>query len=232
METNKHLFHAAALIVSAAILGVSLLMAVNSFKSYDRTVSVRGLCEKEYPADKVIWPITYKVDGSDLTSLYSTVEAKNRIICDYLIKNGLSEDQITEMQPRINDNWQYNQSVPFRYSLTTGVTVCSDNVELVNKLIDNQKGLIDKGIELGTADYWESRPEYSFTKLNDVKPEMIEEATRSAREAANKFAKDSGSTVGKIKTASQGQFTITPRDSNTPYIMNVRVVTSVVYYLK
>ena len=72
---------------------------------------------------------------------------------------------------------------------------------------------------------------FSYNGLNDIKPEMIEEATANAREAAQKFAKDSDSRLGKIKTATQGQFTITDRDSNTPYIKNVRVVTNVVYYL-
>ena len=78
---------------------------------------------------------------------------------------------------------------------------------------------------------WEYKTEYSFTKLNDIKPEMIEEATKNAREAAEKFAQDSDSKLGKIKKASQGQFSISDRDSNTPYIKSVRVVSSIDYFL-
>jgi hypothetical protein len=79
---------------------------------------------------------------------------------------------------------------------------------------------------------WENPVEFKYEGLNDIKPQMVEEATRNARETAIKFAKDSGSRLGKIKTANQGTFTITDRDSNTPYIKQVRVVTSVTYYLK
>ena len=82
-----------------------------------------------------------------------------------------------------------------------------------------------------TGDGYEFRTEYLFTKLNDIKPEMIEEATIEARKVAQKFAEDSGSELGKIKTASQGQFSISPRDSNNPHIKNVRVVSTIVYYL-
>ena len=78
---------------------------------------------------------------------------------------------------------------------------------------------------------WDHQTEYSFNGLNDIKPAMIEEATVNAREAAEKFAKDSNSKLGKIRQASQGQFSISDRDINTPYIKNVRVVTNVVYYL-
>ena len=86
-----------------------------------------------------------------------------------------------------------------------------------------------KGIAFGGTDY--QRTEYLFTKLNDIKPAMIEEATRKAREVAEKFAADSASRLGKIRSANQGQFAVADRDSNTPHIKNVRVVATVEYYL-
>ena len=86
-------------------------------------------------------------------------------------------------------------------------------------------GIVLKG------DDFQSRTQYIYTKLNDIKPAMIEEATRNAREVAEKFAHDSNSTVGKIKRASQGQFSITDRDQNNPHIKKVRVVSTIVYYL-
>ena len=87
-----------------------------------------------------------------------------------------------------------------------------------------------QGIVLQSGNY-ESQTEYLYTGLNDIKPEMIEEATRNAREAATEFAQDSESELGKIRQASQGQFSISPRDKNNPHIMNVRVVSTVEYYL-
>ena len=118
------------------------------------------------------------------------------------------------------------------YIVTAGVTVCSHQVELIVKLQTEQGKLYEKGIPVGMGDNWAHPITYSFTKLNDIKPAMIEEATINARQAAEKFAKDSNSKLGKIKTATQGQFSVSDRDNNTPYIKNIRVVTNVVYYLK
>ena len=111
------------------------------------------------------------------------------------------------------------------------ITVCTSDVDAVLTLMSRQSELLKKGIVTGGANQWENPVEFKYEGLNGIKPEMIEEATMNAREAAEKFAKDSDSRLGKIKTASQGTFTIENRDSNTPYIKKVRVVTSVVYYL-
>ena len=112
------------------------------------------------------------------------------------------------------------------------ITVCTQDVDKVLALMSRQQELLKKGIVVGSANQWENPVEFKYEGLNAIKPQMIEEATRNAREAAQKFAKDSGSRLGKIRTANQGTFTIENRDSNTPYIKRVRVVTSVTYYLK
>ena len=97
--------------------------------------------------------------------------------------------------------------------------------------MSEQTELLKQGIAITGGDYRYS-VSYEFTGLNDIKPQMIEEATKNARAAAEKFAKDSDSKLGKIRNASQGQFSISNRDGNTPYIKSVRVVTTVTYYLK
>lgn len=124
-----------------------------------------------------------------------------------------------------------NSEIDYRYNITSVITVSSDKVDLVRELIPRQTDLLKQDIAIVSGDY-RFQTKYSFTKLNDVKPQMVEEATKNARETADKFASDSKSDLGKIKTASQGQFTITNRDENTPYIKNVRVVTTIQYYLK
>ena len=98
--------------------------------------------------------------------------------------------------------------------------------------MSEQSELLKRGIVTGGGSQWENPVEFKYEGLNSIKPQMIEDATRNAREVAQKFAKDSGSRLGKIKTANQGTFSIENRDSNTPYIKRVRVVTSVTYYLK
>jgi hypothetical protein len=97
--------------------------------------------------------------------------------------------------------------------------------------MSSQADLLKKGVVVAGND-WENPVEFKYEGLNEIKPQMIEEATQNARETAQKFAQDSDSSLGKIKTANQGTFTIEDRDSNTPYIKRVRVVTSVTYYLK
>lgn len=232
-NSNKN-YLGIAFVLGMLILGSSLVLMVSNLKSYDRCVTVKGLCEKEVMADKVIWPIVYKQGGNDLSNLYNTVNEMNGTIIKFLKDAGVSDEEITTNAPSILDTRTnlYGEMKEYRYIVTAGVTVCSEKVELIVKLQTEQAKLYEKGIPVGMGENWSHPTTYSFTGLNEVKPGMIEEATINARQAAEKFAKDSNSKLGKIKNATQGQFSVSDRDSNTPYIKNVRVVTNVVYYLK
>ena len=234
MKKSNVIYLGAAFVLGMLILGGSLVLMVNNLKSYDRCVTVKGLCEKEVMADKVIWPIMYKQGGNELGELYNTVEDMNATIVKFLKDAGVSDDEITMNAPSILDTRTnlYGERKEYHYIVTAGVTVCSEKVELIVKLQTEQAKLYEKGIPVGMGENWSYPTTYSFTALNYIKPGMIEEATINARQAAEKFAKDSNSKLGKIKNATQGQFSVSDRDSNTPYIKNVRVVTNVVYYLK
>ena len=124
-----------------------------------------------------------------------------------------------------------SNEINYRYNVTSIITVSSGQVDKVRQLITRQADLLKKGVAI-TGDDYRYTTQYEFTRLNDIKPEMIEEATVAARNAAEKFAKDSDSKLGKIRRANQGQFVISDRDNNTPYIKQVRVVTTIDYYLK
>ena len=216
------------LIVGSILLG----NAIKAVRADDRVVSVKGLCEREVKADRVICPFAYKEGGDNLQELYVTIEKKNRIIIDFLKEAGIADADISVAAPKVLDTrteWSGSQN-RYTYIVTSVVTVCTDKVDEIIQLQSRQGELLQKGIAM--ANNWEYQPVYSFTQLNDIKPSMIETATKNARETAEKFAADSESELGKIKRATQGQFTITDRDSNTPYMKNVRVVTSVDYYLK
>ena len=220
--------------VGLVVLGLMIPKAVDKYRSYDRTVNVKGLCEMEVKADKVIWPIVYKVMSNDIQSIYAQTDAGNAVILDFLRAGGVSLDEITVSVPQISDKFanEYGgNDRAFRYIATNVVTVYTSEVDKVLALMSQQSELLKKGI-VTAANSWENPVEFKYEGLNGIKPAMIEEATRNAREAAEKFAKDSDSSLGKIKTANQGTFTIENRDSNTPYIKKVRVVTSVTYYLK
>lgn len=223
-----------AIMVGLFVLGAMLPKAVSEFRSYDRTVNVKGLCEKEVKADKAIWPVTFKIMSDDIQSLYANIDRNIAAISGFLKEGGVSESEITVSVPVISDKYanEYgNNDRAYRYIATNVVTVCTDKVDVVLALMEKQSDLLKKGIVLN-GNSWENQVEFRYEGLNDIKPQMIEEATKNAREAAQKFAKDSGSRLGKIKTANQGTFTIENRDSNTPYIKKVRVVSSVTYYLK
>ena len=225
-----------ALVLAVAILGLGafLYCAMMHTKDRDRVVSVRGLSEREVKADFVIWPIVYKEVGNDLSVIYDAVQAKNATLGKFLRGNGVADSEISWSAPEIEDvqGERYGDNRrPFRYIATVVTTVASKNVDRVREIMGKQGDLLKQGIAFSGDDY-RYRKIYSFNALNEIKPAMIDEANKNARAAGEKFAADSDSKLGKIKTASQGQFSISDRDENTPYIKNVRVVTSVQYFLE
>ena len=163
------------------------------------------------------------------------VVAKRQAVRQFLVEAGFAEEELSQSAPRIRDTQSeisYGQQAPpkFRYIAQATVLLRTGKVPLVKQTVEKSGELIGKGIVLVGENYGRTT-EYLFTGLNMVKPEMIREATKNARAAAEQFAKDSGSKVGKIKTATQGLFTISDRDMNSPDKKQVRVVTTVEYYL-
>lgn len=215
-------------------LGYLLANAAIEYKEYERTVNVKGLSEREFKADIVIWPIQFTQADNNIETLYNTLEANTNKIQKFLIKKGLQLDEISISAPNINDKLasQYGNGDygSFRYAAIQGITVYSKKVDLVRSIMKDLSSLGKEGIVF-KSDNYNAQPEYIFSRLNEIKPEMIEEATKKAREVAEKFAADSQSSLGKIKRASQGQFSIYARDRNNPHIKKIRVVSTVVYYL-
>lgn len=216
-----------------ALLGSNISSGIESFVNRDRIVTVKGLSERQVKADRVIWPVGFRELGDDLQDVYGRIEKRKDQVVAFLKEAGLTDAEIEVASPQVTDaqaEMYANQKSRYRYSMTQTVTVSSDKVDLVRDLLVRQSDLIKAGVTL-VGDYsW--RTSFQFTGLNTVKPAMIEEATKNARASAEKFAQDSGSSLGKIRRANQGQFSITDRDSNTPYIKSVRVVTTVEYFLK
>lgn len=215
-------------------LGYLLGSSAIKFKEYERTVTVKGLSEREYDADVVIWPIQFTEASNNLEELYVALDGSTKKIRDFLIGHGIKAEEISTTTPAITDKsaQQYgNQAgAEFRYTAMQTVTVYSSDIKSVRNVMAALSELGKEGIVLSGSNY-QSQTEYLFTRLNEVKPDMIEEATRKAREVAEKFASDSSSALGKIRKASQGQFSISARDKNNPHIKKIRVVSTVEYYL-
>ncbi|MGB0859127.1 MAG: SIMPL domain-containing protein [Pseudoalteromonas spongiae] len=224
------------IIFALAIIVASLLLkqGIVEFKTLDRSVAVKGLAEKEVMANTVIWPINYSLAGNDLTKLIDELEAKNQAVRAFLALHGFSDEEISVSPPNVADKlaqpYAQLEKGQMRYFVMSSITVYSHEPEKVRHALTKVTQLAKQGIAI-SSDRYDAKVQYIFTGLNDIKPEMIQQATEKAREVAEKFATDSKSTLGKIKSARQGQFSISDRDSNSPHIKRVRVVSSVEYYL-
>ncbi|MBA3029604.1 MAG: SIMPL domain-containing protein [Proteobacteria bacterium] len=232
-NSKSSLILGGCILAGLAFLGFFLGSSLIQFKEFERTVSVKGLSEKELPADIALWPVSFMAVSNDVADLYALVEKDTERIIDFLEANGFEKKEISVSSPKIDDKLAQGyekERIEFRYAANRTITVYTGKVEAaraaMNKLIELGK----TGI-LFTDNTYENSVEYIFTRLNEVKPQMVEEATVSAREVAEKFAKDSKSRLGKIKMASQGQFSIDDRDKNNPHIKTIRVVSTVEYYL-
>lgn len=214
--------------VAGALVGEALMESRTQ-----RHVTVKGLAEREVDADLAIWPIAFKEAAQELDALQRRIDERRAIIASFLESAGFPRTAISFGAPRITDlhaDPVPGNRQPFRYVAIATVTVQSRDVALVKKSMEQAGTLVSRGVVL--AQDWENRPQFLFTGLNAVKPAMIEEATVAAREAAAKFGQDSGSRIGKIRTASQGLFTVSDRDPSSPERKVVRVVTTVQYFLE
>ena len=235
MDT-RHIIPATILAAGIAIMGNALSNGIVEYKDMDRTVTVKGLCEREVMADKVTWSLMYKELGNDPSQIYDLLEQKNNKVVAFLKSSGIKSQDISINPPVITDRQADNygnEIMTYRYKATSVITVTSNEVEKVRKLLTKQSQLMKQGIALVSNEYGNTNSViYEYTGLNKIKPEMIKEATENARATAQKFADDSDSKLGKIRTAQQGQFSITNRDDNTPHIKNIRVVSTIEYTLK
>ncbi len=234
MTIRASLIIGLSLIAGLTGLGFLLGESLIKFKELDRTVYVKGLAEKEVQADIILWPIKYQRASNHLSALYEGLEEDTSKIRKFLNEKGFSDKEITVSAPRVTDKMAEGygnpQNITFRYASTQVMTLYTTKIEAARESMNAITGLGKSGIGFN-ANAYENQTEYIFSGLNKVKPQMIEEATQNARKTAQKFAEDSKSRLGKIKTARQGQFTITSRDKNTPYIKRVRIVSTVEYYL-
>ncbi len=219
-----------AIVLAAAVLGIFMVCTVKTLKSYDDTVKVRGLCEKEVPADRVVLRINYSDQDNDLASLRSRMERNDQVIIDLLKKSGFSDEEIKYTSARFNDRYDSyysSHNITYRYAANQTINVFTSKMDVVGELqkkIDAE--LLKQNIISSTY------ANYEYHGLNSIKPEMIAESLDNARTAADEFAKNSHSKIGKMRTASQGYFEVEDLDENTPQIKKIRVVTTVEYYLK
>lgn len=227
MSLTRNVIFPSIIAVGLLALGLCIRSGFISAASKQRLVDVRGLAERTVMANEVTWPLSYTISGNDLPALYKECTEKDKIVLDFLTSNGIPTTDITADPPSVTQPYTWDKEAKYKYSLTSTLTVLTTQVDKVRELLKGQGTLLSQGIVFTNGNI-----SYEYTDLNNIKPDMIAEATKNARLAAEQFAKDSNSELGKIKDASQGYFSITDESPSTPYIKNIRVVTSVTFFLK
>ncbi len=230
---------------SATILGNALI----NMKMQDRNVQVRGVAERKVKADTAVWVIPINAANNDLHLAQSKVSSDTTKIINYLKQYNLVEDEISKRSTRVFDKLAqryYTENNAPRYFVESEIVIKSLKIDDIVKASQNIGELIDQNITIAYDEYKYNGPKFFFTKLNDIKPDMLADATKEARKAANEFALNSKSKVGKIKRASQGLFSILSQEtvaaqensysygSNEAYFVDkiVRVIINVEYYLE
>ncbi|MBR6844016.1 MAG: SIMPL domain-containing protein [Bacteroidales bacterium] len=226
---RKNMIQGGSIVLAALVLGIFMVYTVKTLKSYDDTVKVRGLCEKEVPADRVVMRINYSDQDNELVDLRSRMDNNDKIVIDLLKKAGFTDEEIKFTSARYNDRYDsyYTSNIRFRYNANQTINVFTSKMDVVSELektVDAE--LLKHNIISSTYST------YEYNGLNEIKPSMIAESLENAREAADEFAKNSHSKIGKMRTASQGYFEVEDLDENTLQVKKVRVVTTVEYYLK
>ena len=217
--------------VGIALSGYFLYLGLESFTTKDRVVTARGLSERQVLADKAVWTISFGITGNSIEYLYERLEPKKQALVKFLKNNGISDEEIVFAPSTASDrsswyDWDKKKGTIDQYELTGHMTVVSKDVEKVRQLQLRQLDLLHSGVILEN-----SYISYEYTGLNELKPEMVEEATRNARVVASKFADDANAKLGALKSARQGQFEV-ESDEVMPHMRKVRVVTTMEYYLK
>lgn len=221
-----------AIILAAGIAlgGHFIYQGISKYSDKDRCVNVKGLSECEMLANHVTWPMSVSLEGNDLNALLRELKTKKDDLVNFLVQNGMVMDEITISSPSINDRSEYSdykKNRP-RYNVSLNVTVDTRKVKEVLDIMNQQSDLMAKGMNISTNDY---SVQYDYLDLTELKPKMVEEATKDARKVAQKFAEDAGCELGSIRSATQGQFTV-ENQYYRPQYMQIRVVTNVSYYLK
>jgi hypothetical protein len=226
-----------ALIVSALLIAVGLTAAgyfvgqgISERGSGRRIISVKGLSEREVPASVATWTIGYSANGNELGEINKKLADSTKAVIAFLKEAGFAEADMAVQPPSLQDTSmeQREKDVPpppERYKAFQSVLLRTSKVDLIKPALASASNLMVSGVLLSGK----AEPTYIFNELNNIKPEMIQEATKNARIAAEQFSRDSQTTLGKLRNASQGWFQVENRDAATPERKVVRVVVDVEY---
>lgn len=227
------------LVMAFAVIAAGSLVrdGLESFRMADRTVTVKGLAERDVQADLGVWSLSHSATGNDLAETQTQIESNGAKVMAFLKAQGFDDAEIDarplQAQDLLAQSYRPEGVDMGRYIITQIMTIRTTDIEKMEKSMRAVGDLLRQGVTLATT----NPPMYFFTKLNDIKPDMLADSTRNARAAAAEFADQSGASVGRIKEASQGLFQILPRDpvqyenEQNQRAKTVRVVSTITFYL-
>jgi hypothetical protein len=232
-----------ALIIAAGVAAAGWFIGTGFVRSRktDRFVTVKGISERDVEPDIALWPIRFVSTDDTLSTAQERISKSSELIVDFLKQHDIDKDSIEIQDLTVTDvlsNPYRSAEVQSRYIISKTIMVRSDEPELIRRASQEIGDLVEAGVVLSPEYEGAGGPTYLFTRLSEIKPEMIAEATANARRAAEQFAKDSGSEVTGIRRANQGVFVILPRDNvqemyeSKQYYKTVRVVSTIEYYLE
>ncbi len=213
-------------IISAVLLVFSVIffVAARDFSKQGAYVEVKGLSEKIVKADVAIWSLNFDVKSNDVDSLYANIEQNITTIKSFLISKGFDESEINVAPVNIYQD-TYKDSL-FRYNSSTQLSVYTKKVDLVKSTSKDTLFLVKKGITMS-----QNSISFEFSDINSVKPAMLAEAIKNAKETATQFAKESGSHLGSVNRGNQGVFDINDKDQGSPEYKKIRVVSTLRFLL-
>ncbi len=197
-----------------------------------RLVSVKGLSEREVPASIAIWTVGYSATGNDLGEINKKLADSTKAVVAFLKEAGFDDAEMAVQPPAVRDTSmdvreKDSPPPPERYRADQSVLLRTAKVDAIKPALASASNLMVSGVLLSGK----AEPNYIFNQLNEIKPGMIQEATKNARIAAEQFSRDSQTTLGKLRSATQGWFQVENRDAATPERKVVRVVVDVEYEL-
>lgn len=234
-------------IIAALILGISAIISASfigdgltDLRTGDRYVTVKGVAEREVTADLALWPIRFVATGNSLGEAQEKANSSRDAIMAFLKLQAINDGAVELQRLDVTDtraNPYQDDNGKQKFIISQTLMVRSDNIEKIRQAAQAVSELVDSGVVL-SSDYGPSGPTYLFNGLNEIKPDMIAEATASARESASQFAEDAKTELGDLRRANQGVFQILARDQapgvseQQQPMKTVRVVSTVEYYLR
>lgn len=215
------------LVLGAVLLFFALIFffSARGFSDQGRFVEVKGLSERIVKADTAIWTINFEVKSNDVDTLYADIEKNVTTIKNFMKQKGFEEAEINVAPVNIYQD-TYREAL-FRYNSNIQLSVYTKKVDAVKAASKDTLLLVKAGVTMS-----QNSVVFEFSDINSIKPEMLGEAIKNARETAKQFAKDSGSSIGGIARGNQGVFDITDKDPGSPEFKKIRVVSTLRFLLK